>query len=240
MILVDERTGSGELAPLLSTPSVTCYLEFADFSWVGQGPEGESIVGVERKSLLDFLNSMVTGRLSGHQLVGLLQNYDTPYLIIEGIWRPDRESGILQRIGRGGKWIAASQGSRRFMARDVYSYVNTLQVICNVVCVSTSNKWETANWLDSCYRWWQKPWDRHRSHLQWHRGPDSPKLTKPSLVSRIAAQFEGVGWRRAMEIGAAFPDIWSFMGAEASDFQKLNGIGPKMAESIVSQRDGEE
>jgi ERCC4-type nuclease len=237
MILVDDRTGSGDLAPLLSSPNCLVRLDFADFLWVGNGPEGPVNVGIERKSLLDFLNSMVTGRLSGHQLVGLV-DFDYPYVLIEGVWRPDRHSGILQRIGKGGRWVAAAQGSRRFMARDVYNYLTTLQVICGVRVVQTSNRWETARWLDSTYRWWQKPWSGHKSHLQWVRDATSPvALSKPNLVARVAYQFEGVGWDRARKLAGIFPDLWSFLGAEAEDLEEVEGIGPKIAASIVAQRE---
>ena len=82
MILVDDRIGAVEIAPLLGSPNVTCRLEFADFAWSGNGPDGQVDIGVERKSLLDLLASMTTGRLSGHQMVGLTAQYDWVYLLV--------------------------------------------------------------------------------------------------------------------------------------------------------------
>jgi len=235
LILVDDRTGAIELAPLLGSPSVTCRLEYADFAWSGNGPEGPVDVGVERKSLLDLLQSMTTGRLSGHQMVGLTTQYDWVYLLIEGIWRPDKDSGILQRINKRGRWVAATQGARRFMARDVYNFTNTLGIMCNVITVTTSSRWETGKWLDANHGWWQKDWDKHKSHLQFHKPVTHAHLSKPNLVTRLASQFDGVGWDKAKKIGSHFAMAEDLIFATKEELMDIDGIGPKIAESIVSQ-----
>lgn len=191
-------------------------------------------VGVERKSLMDFLQSMTTGRLSGHQMVGLTAQYDWVYLLVEGIWRPDKDSGILQRINRRGRWVAAAQGARRFMARDIYNFINTLQVMCNVITVTTSSRWESGKWLDANHGWWQKGWDKHKSHLQFHKPVTHAHLTKPNLVTRIASQFDGVGWDKAKKIGEHF-GIQDFMGASEEELMEIDGVGIKIAQSIIEQ-----
>lgn len=235
MILVDDRTGSAELAPLLGSPNIVCRLEYADFAWIGYGPTGPVEVGVERKSVMDFLQSMTTGRLSGHQMVGLTNHYDWVYLLVEGIWRPDKDSGILQRINRRGRWVAAAQGKRRFMARDVYNFINTLQVMCNVITITTSSRWETGKWLDANHGWWQKEWDRHKSHLQFHKPVTHAHLTKPNLVTRIASQFDGVGWDKARKIGTHFKTVGDLVFATKDELIDIDGIGPKIAENIITQ-----
>jgi len=236
MILVDDREGSAELAPLLTSPHLVCRLEYGDFAWSGNGPGGPVDVAVERKSLLDLLQSMTSGRLSGHQLIGLTQRYDHVYLLVEGVWRADRHTGVLHRIDRKGRWVPAAQGSRRFMARDVWNYLTTLQVACGVYVVSTSSTWETGWWVDSTFRWWSKPWGKHKSHLQWQRHTEHAHLAKPNLVARCASQFDGIGWDRARALGARYPLLEDFLGASAEDLQEVDGIGPKLAESIVRQR----
>lgn len=238
MILVDDRTGSAEIAPHLTSPNALCRLEFADFAWSGSGPEGNVDVGVERKSLMDFLQSMTTGRLSGHQMVGLTKNYDWVYLLVEGVWRPDKTSGILQRIKANGKWGDAAQGSRRFMAREVYNFTNTLQIMCGVITVCTSNQWETARWLDSTYGWWQKDWGKHKSHLQFQKPVVHAHLSKPNLVTRMASQFEGIGWDKAKAIGKRFPLVEDLLFASVDDLMEVPGVGKKLAQSIIDQRNG--
>lgn len=238
MILVDSRTGSVEISTLLSTSNIVCHLNYADFTWCGNGPDGGINIGVERKSIMDLLQSMTTGRLSGHQLIGLTENYDLVYLLVEGVWRPDRNTGILQRISNGGKWVAAAQGSRRFMARDVYNFINTIQVMCGVVTVCTSNQWETAKWLDSIYGWWQKKWDKHKSHLQWQKPVVHAHLSKPNLVTKVASQFDGIGWDKARSIGFQFDLLEDFLGATEKELCEVPGVGPKLARSIILQRNG--
>ena len=235
MILIDDRTGSAEIAPLLPKSSMLCRLEYGDFAWSGNGPEGSVNVGVERKTVMDFLQSMTTGRLSGHQIIGLTQQYEYSYIILEGIWRPDRNTGMLQRIGGKGKWIAAAQGSRRFMARDIYNFVNTLWIMCGVMTVTTNDRHETARWLLSCSGWWEKKWSAHKSHLQFHKPVEHAQLVKPSLVTRMANQLTGVGWDKARKIGAKFPTMGELLNADEEDLMEIEGIGPKMAERIVEE-----
>jgi len=236
MILVDDRTGSAEIAPFLSSPNVVCRLPFADFAWSGFGPTGPVDVGVERKSLLDLLQSMSSGRLSGHQLVGLTQHYDWVFLLVEGVWRADRRNGMLMRVGAKGKWIPAAQGSRRFMARDVWAFFHSLSIICGLQVVTTGSRWETARWLDASHGWWSKGWEKHKSHLQFHRQERFAHLTKPSLATRVWSQFEGIGWDKARKLAAHFPSMDSIMAATREELEEVEGIGPKMAESIINQR----
>lgn len=232
MILIDDRQGSVEVAPLLSSPNNICRLEFADFAWSGNGPKGQASIGVERKRLSDFLKSMTSGRLSGHQLIGMSQHFDHLYVLIEGIWRPDRDTGILE-TPRGGVWASIAQGSRRFMARDIYNFINTLQVICGIVVVVTSNVWETAKWLDSCYGWWGKKWSGHKSYLQF-RESEYAQLSKPNLTSRIACQLPGIGWDRARKLGERFTPRELFEATE-KELREIEGIGPTLANKIVGE-----
>ena len=235
MILVDYRRGSAEIAHLLSSPNVVCELEYGDFVISGNGPNGQVNIGVERKRIMDLLQSITTGRLSGHQLVGMTNSYDWAYLLVEGVWRADKDTGILQRMNVKGKWIYASQGSRRFMARDIFHFLSTLQVMCNIVVAHTSSHWETAIWLDSLHSWWSKPWDKHRGHLQFHRPVQHAHLSKPNLVTRIANQLDGIGWDKARKIGAEFSTLEDLLDASNADLMGIPGIGEKLAESVMRQ-----
>jgi len=236
MILVDDRTGSAEIAPLLSSPNVVCHLDYADFAFSGNGPDGPVNVGVERKSLMDLLQSMTTGRLSGHQMVGLTNEYDWVYLLVEGVWRPDRHNGMLHRINKRGKWVAAAQGSRRFMARDIYNFIQSLQIMCGVITVKTSSTWETAKWLDSCHGWWSKDWEKHKSHLQFQKPTTHAHLVKPNLATRIWSQFEGIGWDKARKLAEEFDCLYDIAVATEEELVEVDGIGPKLAGSILQQR----
>ena len=234
MVLIDDRVGSVELAPYISSPKCICRLQYADFAFTGSGPDGEVLVGVERKGLMDLLQSMTSGRLSGHQLIGLKQEYDWVYLVVEGVWKPDRDTGVLLKpVGK--KWGAVNQGSRRFMVREVYNFIQSMQILCGVVVVQTGSRVETGKWLDAAYNWWAKPWDKHKSHLQFHAPKQFASLQKPTLVTRIAAQLDGVGWDKARKIGKRFWNVETLVDATESEFREIEGIGEKTAASIYEQ-----
>lgn len=236
MILIDDRRGSGEFDPLLSSPHIVCRLDYADFAWSGEGPDGPVRVGVERKALHDLLTSMQSGRLSGHQLIGLQQQYDWVYLLVEGIWGPDHRSGMLMKVGGRGRWTVVAQGSRRFMARDVYNFLNSVSIICGIQVVRTSNKHETAHWLDATYRWWSKEWSKHKSHTQFQKPTEHAQLSKPSLATRMWLQFDGIGWDKARALGKRFPLPEDIVFAEEDQLMEVAGIGKGLARSIVNQR----
>lgn len=231
MILIDNRIGSAEFKNIVSVPSVLCHLDYADFAWSGNGPDGTVNVGAERKSLLDFLSSMTSGRLSGHQLIGLVRDYDFVYVIVEGVWKADRKSGVLMRPAKG-KWEEVKQGKRKFMAREIYNFMNSLSVICRVLPVYTQGKEETARWMESCYSWWQKKWESHKSHRQFNKVVDHAFLQKPNLVTRMAAQIDGIGWDKAQKLGEAFSCMGDLALANVEDIMLVDGIGEMLAQRI--------
>jgi len=235
MILIDARTGSRELAPHITSPKTICHLDYADFAFSGNGPEGQVGVGVERKTLMDLLQSMTSGRLSGHQVIGLREQYDEVYLLVEGVWRPHAVTGVLMRIGGKGKWIAAAQGSRRFMVRDVWNFCHSLTNICGVHVVCTSNMTESGRWLDATFAWWNKRWTDHKSHAQWVRPREHATFRKPGLTTRFFAQLDGIGWDKAKKLGEFYPDMEAVIHADEKELQTVDGIGPKLAKSIIKQ-----
>ncbi len=234
MILVDDRTGSKELYPYLPKPKILCQLEFADFAYSGNGPNGQVSIGVERKAIKDFLSSMTSGRLSGHQLIGLKKQYDYIYIILEGIWKPDPKDGRLLTLS-GKKWSPISQGSRRYMAREVWNFAQSLSVMANVMIVHTGSMRGTAQWLGANFAWWQKKWKAHKSHLQFHDPPVCASLVKPNLVTKIASQLDGVGWDKARKIGKRFSNLREMMDAGREDWTAIEGIGKKTTEKIMCQ-----
>lgn len=240
MILIDSRVGSVELAPLITAPSITCTLEYADFAWAGHGPDGQVDVGVERKTLPDLISSMTTGRLSGHQMIGLTQNYSWVYILVEGIWKPDPTTGVLMSLGGRGAWTPVTQGSRQFMARDIYNFLNSLHVMCGAVVVTTSGRAESAKWLDSCHGWWSREWHSHKSHKQYHTPTAPVVLVKPNTVVRVANQLvEGIGWERAKALGEKFKTVRELVSASYADFLMVPGIGKALAEKLHAAVAGE-
>jgi len=241
MITVDKRKGSAELNPGFPPGmSRLGHLEYADFSSTGLGPNGDPwLIGIERKQIRDLLSSITTGRLAGHQLIGLINSYNVVYLIVEGLFRPGPETGVLEiRIGKS--WEELELGKQKWMMRGVWNYLNTLTTKCGVHWVKTFNKNETVQYVMSLYEWWNdKEWEEHRSHLAMQQ-PDTVAILAPhSFESRVANQLKGVGWKRAEEIGNSFDSVGTMCHATLEDWVAIPGIGKKLSQSIADELKGE-
>ena len=243
MILVDDRTGAVELEPYVAkmAPCRINRLEYGDFAWVGNGKENEPLsIGVERKTISDLCSSITTGRLSGHQLLGLLNTYSHVTILLEGIWRSSPQDGMLE-VYRGGTWAPLKRGPTRWMANTIYNYLNTLSMMCGVKVWQTGTAVESAQWIAALYRWSQKDWHEHRSLHQFCEIPPRgarARLTAPTLVHRIAGEFKGVGFDRGAKIAGRFATPWDFLTASEAELTEIEGIGPKLAASIVKEING--
>ena len=167
MMFLDSRVGSKDLLDPMrrfGIPVELTTLDYGDATWLGKGPDGPLPVGVELKTIGDLLSSLVSGRLTGHQIPGMVQQYHQVWLVVEGMVKPDRETGELQQF-RGSGWRPIELGRRRFTYHDFSAFLATLETKAGVHVRQTEGRWETACLLASLYRWWQKDWESHRGHL---------------------------------------------------------------------------
>ena len=241
MIFIDDRRGSKELASHFPPGEKVdiVHMDFGDFSFLGNGMEGPVAIGLERKSILDLINSIVTGRLSGHQLIGLTSSYTHVYLIIEGIWRYNPVSGILETWTTRG-YTPISLGQRRFMAKEIVGYLNTLSVIAGVHILQSSTQRETVQIIRSLYHWWNdKEWGEHKSHLTQNksakRDGGTVSLVKPSLLKRVAAELTGVGWGKAAEVDKKFGNVGTMVNAPFPEWMSIPGFGKTMVTRIINE-----
>ncbi len=237
MIYIDNRTGSKELLPLFphGTAELT-YMDYADFMFTGHYDDGDIIIGIERKTIGDFVNSMCSGRFSGRQLIGMLNSYHYIYLIIEGVFRANPKTGVLE-VYRYGGWQEYTVGKRRFMARDIWAFMNTMQVVCGLHCYHTPTLSDTVHYIRALRHWWVKEYDEHGGHLQPHTGI-TVELCKQTLVRRMAACLDGVGWRKAKALDMEFDSVVELAVAREKELLEVEGIGKVLAGSIVKQMHG--
>lgn len=234
MILVDNRRGSKELNPLLHSTSKLTTLQYGDVAFMGKWAEGKpASVGIERKAISDLASSIASGRLSGHQLRGMLNKYTHTWVLVEGIWKIRESDGVLV-IYRGGKWIPLKFGQRTFYGSNITKYLINLQCTCNVNIWQTADKKQSAMWIDHMYKWWQKNWEDHTAHMAFHNITfnEPVQLIQPKLVSRVAKEIPGVGLKRGLTIGKYFNSVLRFILATPEQLQQVPGIGKGIAKNI--------
>ncbi len=247
MILLDERIGSKELLPLFrpyDVPVQLGHLDYGDAMWIGNGPTGPESIAVERKTLHDLVSSMRSNRLSGHQLPGLLDNYNWVYLLVEGVWRAGG-TGVTEFL-YGRDWRAMSIGSRPVLYREIDHYIATLQHICTINLITTSNPTQTVAFIVSRYKWWEKEWTKHDSHTAIYAPYEAQQSSRRGslirrsvgLVEKVAAQLPGID-RKAYDVGRYFRTVKRLANAEVKEWEKVKGVGKKGAERIYNLINGE-
>lgn len=235
---VDRRIGSSDLYPLLQQQGAPVELDsmhYGDVYFLGQGEGGTPVpIGVERKRLNDLLSSLMSGRLNGHQLPGLLNAYAFSWLVVEGSYRVDPE-GILLVPRRGG-WVPLAHGRQRYMAAALESWLLTVSLRGGLRLMFTRDEQHTARWLHALYQWWLKPWEKHSGHLALDQAMperDAMLLTGTTLVQKVAAQLPGIGYTRAHAVSKAFPNILSLACAPVQQWRQIPGIGDGIAAQVV-------
>lgn len=259
MIFVDTRAGSDQLIPLLKRcglPVQPARMTYGDVRFIGSGPGGEPVtVGVEVKSISDLLHSMTDGRFAGHQLPGMVTSYDQPWLLVEGQWRAQRGSGLLQYLSRSYQWRDATIGSRKFMYRDLVSWLFTIQTKTGIL-VNLASDWDHATlWLATLYSWWTRTkrvgsedvtgWESHRSHLAvnqasneqfWSRVKQEEKEARNAVTVQVAganghSRGGALGVRRRLSDPANLlrPTVCRLVAAQ------LPGVGYTRSEAVAKQ-----
>ena len=237
-ILIDSRVGSKDLVKPLGSISKLAVLEFADAMFVGGGEGNKPVfVGIEIKTVKDALSCVASGRFAGHQLPGLVKEYDIVYLLIEGPWRANRE-GLLE-VPYGKRWRTVNLGSRFFMWRDFELWLTSMESMGGLRMRFPYSRKETVETIKLLYRWWtHKDWGEHRSHLAANKS-SSVLGVKHSLKRRIAAQLDGVGETRSKAVAEYFPSIFEMITAPVDEWMEIAGVGEKTAERVVKELDGD-
>lgn len=252
MILVDERVGSREfLNPirLMGGQAEMAHLDAADFAFSGNGPDGPVVIGVERKTVPDLIESMRGRRLSGHQVRLLSSCYDLQFLIVEGQFRPNPESHVLEtRSQDWGKWYTGFGKPLHY--GEICSYIIGLGAN-GIPVTRTGSESETAAWVVWLWKYYQKEWEDHKSLRSIYAPPPSRPAGKmvweePSLVVRMAAQIPGMdqkAWavgkrfRTPAEMVNASEEEWMISGPPKNG-RKVTVVGKVLAKRIREELHG--
>ena len=260
MLILDRR--ETDLEPILrrhDVEVVVSELEFGDLLFTGNGPDGECMVGVERKRLSDLVNSMKDRRLSGHQLAGLWRSVDYVFLFLESVFRPGPHGEIEELRGRDWRpFYSVGKGGSAIAYAQVQSYLTSLEMLGNVVVRRSPNMNATAAQYAALYSWFQKPWGQHHAHSQiytntpekghgtgwgtphahdeefgkYGRGRAIVVGKPPSTCWRMASQLPGID-RRAEKVAEHFGSVRAMVEAGEKEWATIDGIGKITARAVV-------
>lgn len=238
MVAIDRRAGSQELfAPLqqMGIPVRLTTLDSADLAFDGHGPTGPVRVGVEVKTLADYLQSLASGRWTGHQLPKLTAAYPYRYLLIEGLWRPALDgSGLLtvpapRRRGSARlAWVEAGH-TRRWLYSALQRSLLSLEHLAGVTVLRSPSRADTLHTLWALYDWWQDAWTAHHSYQGLYK-PDRAAdgrvwLQPPSVARTVAACLPGIDWEYSGAAEQRFGSIRAMATASAAAWAEVRPEG---------------
>lgn len=246
-VLVDRRSGSIELKTTLESyglPTEAQEMPYGDFAFSGRGASGPCMIGIERKRLHDALSVIENGRFSAYQLPGLLSTYDHVFLIVEGLWRSNPESGYLEMRMGGATWKPVFRGRTPYHYRVLDSWLTTLQLKTSVMVRTTSGAPHTAALISNLYDWFNgKDWEDHHSYRSLHiEQTKVSQIEPPSLPRRVAKEFHRIGWERSLAVEQRFGSVYRMVNAGVQDWlsASIQGVGPQTAARIVREIRGGE
>jgi len=211
MIIIDTREQKADyVQKILQKHNYECMiakLDYGDYSMPAQD------VGIERKSIGDFIGSM---HELAPKLAMLKKHYKIPMLMLEGIHTTNYHSGMItQRIGKS--FVDTGTTHKAF-----YNFLLSLQ--CKgIVILSTNNLTETTYLLMHIYDYFSKE----------YHAPLAPKFedTYDKQIFTLT-MIEGISETFAGKLLKHFKTIYNIVNANTEELKKIEGIGNKKARAI--------
>lgn len=254
-MFVDYREGSHDLVQPLQERHIEVVeteLQFGDLAFAGKGVGGKSVdIGIEFKKLEELVDSMRTGRLTGHQLPGMRGArkgqdplYDFAWLVFEGELLYDKQGRLLKRVGR--TFFKPIHGGMTI--NELYKRLTSIQLGWGVSWVNTRTRRDTLQFLEALYRTWtDRAQDDHTSHL----GLYTPPALEPVSAFRQTVSgplFPGISLTTSEAVEQAFDgSLREAVNASAKTWAAIEVIdkhgkakkfGQKRAERIIASITG--
>lgn len=231
MIVVDDRKGSGHLAPLITAAGMPCEvrrLDFGDVAFPGHGPLGPVFIGIEVKRPTDLITSLISKRLTSRQLPGMLRCYDECIIAVVGRVRPNETGSISE--WRGQWWeIPCSLSWAQLEAMKM-----SLRYQAKVHIVEFEREEQLVQWLVVAAQWWAREWTSHKSHIPTHvafadENSLVPARYDPTHVYEHATILRGIGTELARRIARKFSTVQAMANAPREAWETIKGLGTRKA-----------
>jgi Fanconi anemia group M protein len=169
--------------------------------------------GVEFKTVEDFINSIIDGRLL-HQLKDLKRDFERPLVVIEG------EEDLYS--------------VRKIHKNAIHGMLATITVSYGIPIIQTKNSLETASLLKAIAK---REQDETTKDFDMH-GEKKP-LSLKEQQEYVVSSLPGIGPTLAKPLLKFFKTIKNIVNADKEELEKVEKIGPKKAEEIKNVVDSE-
>lgn len=253
MIFIDNRAGSAALvdhSPLDdATIAQLTRLDAGDAMFVGNGPTGSLLIGVEVKRIDELISAQQTGRLTT-QVERMLDTYGRNYLIYYGWIDTDLEDNLMYDFTDADDYVNLSFGApindasgtgRKVPFAYLFNLLSDLDE-SGIRCAHCNTYADVATYINRLHRSWTKPWAA-RTYL---RTVDNsqPKPLIPryatnkaeheriKLFVAVASHLPGMGYVRALAVAKHFPSIRALSNASVLQLMSVDGIGKTGAKRL--------
>lgn len=242
MILIDDRAGSKQLVDHspLDKIAVLSRLASGDVLILGNGPEGDVLVGVEVKSVMDLVSSILSGRIKETQIPQMLKDYQVSWLLVYGLYKEGKKGEML--VWKAGGWAPCQIGKRVIPYKLLESFYFSLSAV-GISTKEVASVKAAASWIGGLAKWWERSWESHSTFQAFdntgqagvkHEVSLVPSMTENErLVAHVAAQLPGIGYKRAVTVAGRFNTVREMVGASEQEWLEIPGIGKVIAREVV-------
>ncbi|MBI4158787.1 hypothetical protein HY500_00840 [Candidatus Woesearchaeota archaeon] len=178
----------------------------ADFIIQSKTTEGRVVlVGIERKTITDFLNSIIDKRII-IQLLTLKENFDTPILLIEG------EENIYQ--------------VRNFHPNSIRGMLSAIAIDLQIPTLYTKNEKDTASYIETIAKRMESK--RKDISLLKKRKP----LELNEMQEYLIESFPGIGPTIAKNLLKKFKTVKRIVNAKEKELLEVEKLGKKKVKEI--------
>lgn len=259
MIFVDDRAGSAALvnyAPLDDTSiAQLTRLDSADAMFVGNGPTGNLLVGVEVKRIDELIAAQQSGRLTT-QVERMLDTYGRNYLMYYGILSTDNNDCLMYcdfssdlpyhranavYASFGAPIDDAINAGRRVPYAYLFNLLSDLDE-SGIRCVHCTAYADVSTYIGRLHRVWSKPWVS-RTYLRTidnsqpkplipRYATDKVEHERIRLFVAVVSHLPGMGYTRALAVAKHFQSMRTLFNATRLDLMSVDGIGKTGAKRL--------